>query len=1172
MITRSLSCIFEFLLTLFKYKSVIPLLCLPVTLLQSQIQTDGSMGSAQSLQGPDYRIDEVLGRRSGSNLFHSFSDFNIHTGESATFTGASDIANVISRVTGGNASTINGLLKSEIAGADFYLINSSGVLFGPNASLSISGAFHTSTADYLRLGDSDLFFSEPLQGEILSTAAPAAFGFFGVPRGDIEVAGSQLELMEGATFSLVGGEVTIDDGAGIHVPQGQINLVSANAAGEASFDASQGYQDLNTDGIAQLGEVALLDGSQLTVDGNNGNSGGRVVIRGEQMVFENSKVLARTTGEQVGSISVEVDRLDVLGEVGIEATAGSSAAAGTIDLSTPVLTVNGFDAAFQVSSGIGEFVRLAGGKLILDGSLNPDLNGVVLAGPNYRIESEYGEISGSNLFHSFREFLLDEGEIASFLGPEGITTIVTRVTGDNITSIYGQLSSNIPGADLYFINPNGLFFGNGASLDLSGSFHIGTADYLKFSDGGRFDVSNPTGSSLDGSDVSAFGFVDNEIGSILMEDSLLSSEGGTISLVGGNLRLRSFRIIIPSGKINLISLQSAGEASIMNGNDDFDLSEFDTLDDIYIFDNSRIVVNSLSESPVGRIFVRGKNLGLDNNGDLRALNGEGLGPGGSIDVAITGDLSIAKNSGITISGLGDIGQMIIDAGNITINGSGQTAFTGIDASQLGDFNTGDGLKKNVLVTAHETLSIVNGGVIDIATFGDANAGSAEIKAKNLIIDRQGSVDFTGIFSASGTFLAPGGLSYADITGDGGQLDILVEESLEIINNGLINSSTYSLGDGGNVTIRAKNLTIENQGAILSAAIPESLSNPEGSNITGNGGELNILVKEELKITNDGRIDTSTVGVGDAGKIKLQAKDIIIEGQSFGFTGIKSTADLGSIGNGGEIDVVAENRIKINAGAIEARAGRGNAGNLRISAGGDVQITDGLLSISAGQENFDLNDLDNFQQPELVIKAGNSIRIENSILSTDAGVLGSERGAGGDIYLLAPTEIRLIDSTLLAQAGYSGGNVFIDPQFYIVINSDVIAQADVLGGNYSVIVTEPFGWIQSTDSLIDLSGEQSGSVLSNASPFDLGAELNDFDLSLLNLNDWVLQPCEFRLGGVGSSFVVESWRGVSNNPDDFLPSDPILIAGYGFSESEPIDDAFLQEFILPELNDGCDDCP
>ena len=93
-----------------------------------------------------------------------------------------------------------------------------------------------------------------------------------------------------------------------------------------------------------------------------------------------------------------------------------------------------------------------------------------------------------------------------------------------------------------------------------------------------------------------------------------------------------------------------------------------------------------------------------------------------------------------------------------------------------------------------------------------------------------------------------------------------------------------------------------------------------------------------------------------------------------------------------------------------------------------------------------------------------------------------------------------------------------------------------------------------------------------SPFDLGAELNDFDLSLLNLNDWVLTPCEFRLGGVGSSFVVESWRGVSNNPDDFLPSDPILLAEYGFSEPEPIDDAFLQEFILPELNDGCEDCP
>ena len=133
-------------------------------------------------------------------------------------------------------------------------------------------------------------------------------------------------------------------------------------------------------------------------------------------------------------------------------------------------------------------------------------------------------------------------------------------------------------------------------------------------------------------------------------------------------------------------------------------------------------------------------------------------------------------------------------------------------------------------------------------------------------------------------------------------------------------------------------------------------------------------------------------------------------------------------------------------------------------------------------------------------------------------------------------------------------------------------ADFQGGNYSVIVSIPNGWIQSVDSLIDLSGEQSGSVLSNTSPFDLGAELSDLDMDFLNAEDWVSQLCEFRLGGVGSSFIVNGWKGVSNNADDFLPSEPILLTDYNFSEAEPASDEWLREAIFPELNDGCDDCP
>jgi len=109
--------------------------------LHADVVTDGSVGAVQSLTGPDYAIPETLGTVKGSNLFHSFEQFSIKTEESATFTGSDSIQNVISRVTGGQRSDIDGTLRSNVGKADFYFINPSGVVFGPNAkNTSVPGA------------------------------------------------------------------------------------------------------------------------------------------------------------------------------------------------------------------------------------------------------------------------------------------------------------------------------------------------------------------------------------------------------------------------------------------------------------------------------------------------------------------------------------------------------------------------------------------------------------------------------------------------------------------------------------------------------------------------------------------------------------------------------------------------------------------------------------------------------------------------------------------------------------------------------------------------------------------------------------------------------------------------------------------------------------------------
>src|SRR5690349_18971583 len=105
----------------------------------AQIVTDGSLGPRVSLRGGEIEIGADLGARRGANLFHSFEKFGIATGQSATFTGPGDIRNVVSRVTGGEVSNVDGKLASKVGQADLYFLNPAGILFGPNATLDVPG-------------------------------------------------------------------------------------------------------------------------------------------------------------------------------------------------------------------------------------------------------------------------------------------------------------------------------------------------------------------------------------------------------------------------------------------------------------------------------------------------------------------------------------------------------------------------------------------------------------------------------------------------------------------------------------------------------------------------------------------------------------------------------------------------------------------------------------------------------------------------------------------------------------------------------------------------------------------------------------------------------------------------------------------------------------------------
>ena len=189
----------------------------------------------------------------------------------------------------------------------------------------------------------------------------------------------------------------------------------------------------------------------------------------------------------------------------------------------------------------GGGINNSAAEVVLDGTLKGVRPGA-LPGPDFTIKATDGKTVGANLFHSFSLFNIDSNENSTFEGGSGIRNVIGRVTGPRLSRINGTLGVE-HGADLWFINPHGLMFGPKAKLDVEGSVHIGTADYLTLGHGGRFDAENPGSSRFTSEPPEAFGFLayasSSPHGAIDIVDSKLDVPADqTLSVVGRNIKIR----------------------------------------------------------------------------------------------------------------------------------------------------------------------------------------------------------------------------------------------------------------------------------------------------------------------------------------------------------------------------------------------------------------------------------------------------------------------------------------------------------------------------------------------------------------------------------------------------------------------------------------------------------
>jgi filamentous hemagglutinin family protein len=333
-------------------------LAVPMDLAQAQVMPDGSLPTA--VTSPDnlnFTIDG--GSRSGSNLFHSFSQFSVPTGGAAVFNNPADVQTIFSRVTGGAASNIDGLIQTG-GSANLFLLNPSGIVFGPNTQLNIGGSFVGTTASHIRFTDG-VEFSATNPTALLTMSVPIGIQMGANPAPIMIQGGGHplttenpilapylplgfapgLMVGPGNTIALVGGDLTLNAGV-LMAPAGRVDLASLGA--NATLPITPNFQ--LGDAIGDRRDIQLTQKSLIDV---NAIDAGSIQLQGRAIDLQSGSLLwVQNRGTNVsGDITVNAtDRLtvddsapDLSSVSGIinESLAGNG---GDINLIAPHITVS----------------------------------------------------------------------------------------------------------------------------------------------------------------------------------------------------------------------------------------------------------------------------------------------------------------------------------------------------------------------------------------------------------------------------------------------------------------------------------------------------------------------------------------------------------------------------------------------------------------------------------------------------------------------------------------------------------------------------------------------------------------------------------------------------------------------------------------------------------------
>ncbi|MFG6094106.1 filamentous hemagglutinin N-terminal domain-containing protein [Leptothoe sp. ISB3NOV94-8A] len=583
---------------------------------------------------------------------------------------------------------------------------------------------------------------------------------------------------------------------------------------------------------------------------------------------------------------------------------------------------------------------------------------------------EGGASREGNLFHSFLEFNVAEDHGVYFANPADIESILTRVTGDNSSNIFGRLGV-LGEANLFLLNPNGIVFGENASLDINGSFYASTAESISLGEG-VFSATVPESSQLLTIDpeVTFFRYLTPGLGEINNSGDLSIGSGKTLTLLGDTV-LSSGALTASGGTVqvlgNLVGLidqatvdvsGATGGGTVLVGGDYQGQAPVPAAERTFVGSEVVIAADALDVGDGGRVIVWADGA-TRFGGRISAQGGPQGGDGGFVEVSGLEFLDFAGEVN-TQAVDGEAGQLLLDPANIVIADVAPVGFVSVgqgdgvfddflygeaeDAVQdshltpdtveaLLDLNDLTLEATNVIVVADDvnafssnnlTLRAMRIGVLD-ARLRQSGGGiileTPQVEG-SLVLVRGGVVD---------TIVLPG------VRLEGGDISITTHD-LVVDGDGLISASTGGEGNSGQVKIEAT-------GDIIVDGANSFIGSEVVSGAVGNSGGISITTGN-LSVLNDAAVSASTGGEGNSGQIKIEATGDIIADGADSFIG--SQVVSGATGNSGGISITTGNLSVLNDAAVSASTGgEGNSGQVKIEATDNI-VVDGADSLIGSQ--------------------------------------------------------------------------------------------------------------------------------------------------------------------------------------------------------------------------------